>query len=136
MNRLRTTLDEAVSRHLTERLQKDDKVAAAYLLGSAARHALRPDSDLDIAVLPVRGCVISPQERLSLAADLEDVAGRTVDWGMLSTANLVYAKEAVAHGAVIFERDRAARARFAMLVLSMYAALQESRREVLHAYAA
>jgi hypothetical protein len=54
----------------------------------------------------------------------------------LSTANLVYAKEAVAHGAVIFERDRAARARFAMLVLSMYAALQESRREVLHAYAA
>jgi len=136
MNRLRTTLDEAVSRHLTERLQKDDKVAAAYLLGSAARHALRPESDLDIAVLPVRGCVISPQERLSLAADLEDVAGRTVDLGILSTANLVYAKEAVAHGAVIFERDRAARARFAMLVLSMYAALQESRREVLHAYAA
>ena len=136
MNRLRTTLDEAVSRHLTERLQKDDKVAAAYLLGSAARHALRPESDLDIAVLPVRGCVISPQGRLSLAADLEDVAGRTVDLGILSTANLVYAKEAVAHGAVIFERDRAARARFAMLVLSMYAALQESRREVLHAYAA
>ncbi len=136
MNRLGTTLDEAVSRRLFERLQKDDKVAAAYLLGSGVRHALRPDSDLDIAVLPVRGCVISPQERLSLAADLEDVAGRTVDLGMLSTANLVYAKEAVAHGTVIFERDRAARARFAMLVLSMYAALQESRREVLHAYAA
>jgi uncharacterized protein len=64
------------------------------------------------------------------------VAGRPVDVGMLSTGNLVYAKEAVAHGRLFFERDPAARARFAMLVLSMYASLQESRREVLHAYAA
>jgi len=130
------TFAAALIRRITERLAQEERVAAAYLLGTAARGALRPDSDIDIALLPVRGGVISSGERLSLAADLEDVAGRTVDVGVLSTANLVYAKEAVAHGTVIFERDRPARARFAMLVLSMYASLQESRREVLQAYAA
>ena len=129
-------LESALLRRLVARLEKEEHLAASYLLGSAARGDLRPDSDLDIALLPARGCVITPQERLSLAADLEDIAGRTVDLGVLSTANLVYAKEAVAHGRVIFERDHAARARFAMLVLSMYASLQECRREVLHAYAA
>jgi uncharacterized protein len=136
MSKLGTTLEKAVSRRLTERLEQEEHIAAAYLLGSAIRDELRPDSDIDIALLPVRGRVISSGDRLSLAADLEEIAGRPVDVGVLSTANLVYAKEAVAHGSVIFERDHAARARFAMLVLSMYASLQESRREVLHAYAA
>lgn len=136
MAKVGTTFDEAISHRLTERLQKNGDIAAAYLLGSAVRDELRPDSDIDIALLPVRGRVISSEDRLSLAADLEEIAGRPVDVGVLSTANLVYAKEAVAHGRVMFERDRAARARFAMLVLSMYASLQESRREVLHAYAA
>jgi hypothetical protein len=42
----------------------------------------------------------------------------------------------VANGLLLFERDPAARARFAALVFSMYADLQENRREVLHAYAA
>jgi predicted nucleotidyltransferase len=129
-------LEPALLRRLVARLEKEEHLAAAYLLGSAVRGALRPDSDLDIALLPVHGRVIAGEDRLSLAADLEDLAGRPVDVGVLSTANLVYAKEAVAHGRVMFERDRAARAHFAMLVLSMYASLQESRREVLHAYAA
>jgi predicted nucleotidyltransferase len=105
-------------------------------MGSAVAGRLRDDSDLDIALLPARGCSITPEERLALAADLEDIAGRIVDVGVLSTANLVYAKEAVANGRLIFERDPALRARFAALVFSMYADLQENRREVLHAYAA
>ncbi len=129
-------LEPALLRRLVARLEQEEHLAAVYLLGSAARGALRPDSDLDFALLPVHGRALAAGDRLLLAADLEDLAGRPVDVGVLSTANLVYAKEAVAHGRVIFERDRAARARFAMLVLSMYASLQESRREVLHAYAA
>lgn len=130
------TFDAALPSRLVERLEHQEHVAAAYLLGSAARGEMRPDSDLDIALLPVRGAAFSSKDRLSLAADLEEIVGRTVDVGVLSTANLVYAKEAVAHGIVIFERDSLERARFAMLVLSMYASLQETRREVLHAYAA
>jgi len=127
--------DEQI-RRFAARLDREPMIAAAYLLGSAARGELRQDSDVDIAVFPVKRGVITPEHRLSLAADLEDVAGRAVDLGVLSTGNVVYAKEAVARGRLFFERDPAARARFAMLVLSMYASLQESRRAVLHAYAA
>lgn len=64
------------------------------------------------------------------------IFGRPVDLGVLSTTNVVYAKEAIATGRLLFERDRRVTARFAMLALSMYASLQEARREVLRTYAA
>lgn len=121
---------------MIQRLAKDDKIAAAYLLGSGAEGCLRADSDVDIALLPVRGQTFSGRDRMELAADLTDIAGRTADLGVLHTGNLVYAKEAVARGRVIFERDHAASVGFAALVLSMYADLQENRRQVLRAYAA
>jgi predicted nucleotidyltransferase len=129
-------LGDNVIRAVKERLETNGKVATAYLLGSAEGGNLRPDSDVDIALLPARGATFSGRERLDLAADLAILVGRTVDLGVLHTGNLVYAKEAVSRGRTIFERDRAASSRFAALVLSMYADLQETRREVLHAYAA
>jgi len=122
----------AVAAHLRSRLS----VSAAYLLVSAAEDRLRPDSDVDIAVLPQHGQALPTQERLALAAELALIVGRNVDLGVLSTANLVYAKEAVARGRLIFERDHFITAQFEMYTLSMYASLQESRQEVLRAYAA
>ena len=132
----RTSLDERALAMLRDRLEREPAVEAAYLLGSAVAGRLRDDSDLDIALLPRRGSSVPPEQRLTLAADLEDLVGRIVDLGILSTSNLVYAKEPVANGRVIFERAPAVRARFVGLVFSMYADLQENRREVLHAYAA
>jgi predicted nucleotidyltransferase len=120
----------ALASHLTGQ----PHVVAAYLLGSAAAERLRPDSDVDIAVLPRFPDGISLAERLSLAAELGRLVGREVDLGVLTTRNLVYAKEAVSRGRLIFDRDHAATARFEMYALSMYASLQEARREVLAAY--
>lgn len=117
-------------------LQRCDAVQTAYLLGSATTDRLRADSDIDVAILPSRRAGLAVEERLSLTAELARVFGRPVDLGVLSTANVVYAKEAVTTGRVLFERDRAVTSRFAMLALSMYASLQEARREVLRAYAA
>jgi len=117
-------------------LEKYPAVDAAYVLGSGAMGRLRPDSDIDIALLPKRGEMFTVMERLALSTELGKLFGRQVDLGILTSANLVYAKEAVAHGRLIFERDHGVTARFAMLTLSMYAALQEARREVLSAYAA
>jgi predicted nucleotidyltransferase len=97
---------------------------------------LRPDSDVDVAVLPSLPAGISLVERRALTAELATVFGRAVDLGVLSSVNVVYAKEAIATGRLIFERDHRTTARFAMLVFSMYADLQEARREVLRAYAA
>ena len=85
---------------------------------------------------PSAGRGFSVPERLSLTAELTKIVGRTVDLGILTTANLVYAKEAVVKGRLVYECDHRITARFEMLVLSMYAALQEARREVLRAYAA
>lgn len=94
------------------------------------------DSDVDIALLPSDGATIPVLDRLALGAELSAIVGREVDIGVLSMSNLVYAKEAVARGRLIFERDHVVTARFAMYVLSMYASLQEARREVLRTYAA
>ena len=129
-------LSKEVLDRIADRLARETSIAAAYVLGSSVEGRVREDSDVDIAVLPVRGHTLTPKQRLGLAADLGELAGREADVGLLSTANLVYAKEAVSRGLLFFERDPSARARFAMLVLSMYASLQETRREVLHAYAA
>jgi predicted nucleotidyltransferase len=120
---------------LVARLGEVGEIDAAYLLGSAASGQLRSDSDLDIALLPSRGARFHGRRLAGLAADLESIAGRPVDLGILHTGNLVYAKEAISRGKVFFERDPSARRRFAMLALSMYAELQETRREILNAYA-
>ena len=117
-------------------LEKHPVVDGAYVLGSAVAGRLRSDSDVDIAILPRPTIPFSVMDRVELSAHLGRILGRTVDLGVLAHANLVYAKEAVAHGRLIFERDHGTVARFAMLTLSMYAALQEARREVLRAYAA
>lgn len=117
-------------------LNGSEFVAAAYLLGSATTDRLRADSDVDIAVLPCGRGGLPAAERRSLTSTLGAIFGRTVDLGVLSTANVVYAKEAVTTGRLLYERDRHVAARFAMLALSMYASLQEARREVLRAYAA
>jgi len=129
---LDTALLEAVASHLSRHAH----VAAAYLLGSAAEGRLRSDSDVDIAVLPVTPDGLPLVERLHLAAELGSIVGREVDLGVLTTRNLVYAKEAITRGRLIFDRDHLVTARFEMYALSMYASLQEARREVLRAYAA
>lgn len=119
-----------------EVLRQHGAVHAAYILGSAATNRLRPDSDIDVAVLPSGRAGLSIEERLPLTAELTKIFGRSVDLGVLSTANVVYAKEAITTGKIIFNRDPLVTARFAMLTISMYASLQEARREVLRAYVA
>jgi predicted nucleotidyltransferase len=109
-----------------------DAIDAAYLLGSAAAGRLRPESDVDLAILPAMPAHAWRQ----LAVDLAVVFGREVDLGLLGTANVVYAKEVVATGRLVFQRCPRITAEFEMMTLSRYASLQEARREVLRAYAA
>jgi len=136
MDRNGSTLDATQLAAIVSHLSGQRRVAAAYLLGSAAEGRLRPDSDLDIAVLPVTPDGFPLADQLSLGAELSRIAGREVDLGVLTTRNLVYAKEAVTRGRLIFDGDHTATAMFEMYALSMYASLQEARREVLRAYAA
>jgi predicted nucleotidyltransferase len=131
-----TSIDEQAITDAIAVLQRREMVAAAYLLGSAAHDRLRGDSDVDIAMLLSHGACLSSDERMALTAELATTFGRPVDLGVLSTRNVVYGKEAVVTGRLLFARHPNVAAEFAMLTLSMYASLQESRREVLRAYAA
>ena len=112
----------------------DDRIDAVYLLGSGARDALRPDSDLDLALLLANGKAMSVGERVQLAVDLEVVAGRTVDIGVLTHDNLIYAKEAITSGRCVFHRSIFRRDLFAATAMSLYGQLRFERREIENAY--
>jgi len=119
---------------LHDALAADPRITAAYLLGSAATGRLRPDSDIDLAVLPAAGLKFSLTDCLDLAAGLGPLRGRTVDVGVLGAHDVVYAAQAIAYGRCIFCRDRYQRDLFAATALGMYVNLKQERAEVERAY--
>ena len=54
-------------------LERHPAIDAAYMLGSAAAGRLRPDSDVDIAVLPRPGHMLSVPDRLALGVELSSI---------------------------------------------------------------
>ncbi len=119
---------------LLDILRHDQRVLAVYLLGSAARDQLRPDSDIDIALLLFAGCRIPPLELYQLAADLSMQAGRIVDVGILSSDNLVYAWQAIFTGERVFVKDTTTADLLVATLLGLYAQYFDERKEVVHAY--
>ncbi len=55
---------------LSSLLQADDRIVAAYLLGSAATGTMRADSDIDVAILPQKGLQVSSCTRGELGGKL------------------------------------------------------------------
>lgn len=120
---------------LKERLKERPEVEAAYLHGSAVKDTFRVDSDIDVAILSPAGTVFPLRQRLDCAALLESTLGRSVDLGLLSTGNLIYAKEVIAHGQELFTKNRFHSDLFIATCLSMYADLQQQRKKVIESYA-
>ena len=79
---------------------------------------------------------MSALDLADLAAPLEEVVGHPVHLGELSTASLIYAKEAIATGRWLFCHDILARDLFAAAALALYVELRYERREIEVAYAA
>lgn len=121
---------------LRELLEHQPAISAAYLHGSRVKGRQRPDSDMDIALLPAGS--VSPSQRtiLELAADMSVITGCEVDIGLLSHDNLIYAKEVVESGIPIIEKEPFPARIFHATTLSMYCELQTARREVVDAYSA
>jgi predicted nucleotidyltransferase len=114
----------------------DPRILSVYLLGSAISGRLRPDSDIDLAILAMPGQELGPEERAELGATLAFEIGRDVDIGELSSRNLVYAREALFTGTRIFVRDPALAGVLESCLLGMYARFNEDRWEILDAYRA
>ena len=105
--------------------------AAVYLFGSTAAGRARPDSDVDLAVLPEGS--ISVVQLLEARIQLAEALGRDVDLIDLTRSSTVLRKEVMAGGRLLYETVPARRAEFEMYTLSDYARLNEERSPVLAA---
>ena len=107
---------------------------ALYRFGSSVTADLRPDSDLDYAVLMDRP--LDAVARFDLQEDLARAVGRPVDLVDLRRASTVMRMQVVSTGVATFVSDPAATERFEIFVYASYARLNEERREILDQIAA
>ena len=114
--------------------KNDPDIMALYVLGSAATGSMRPDSDIDLAILYEPGHEHTALRRAEIAADATCALGRDVDCGEVSSRNLVYAREAILKGRRLFARDAFRADSMETNLLGMYTRFNEDRREVLDAY--
>jgi len=118
-------------------IDRDPRILSAYVLGSAVSGRMRPDSDLDIAVLPVATAGLLQQVDIAeLSATLSLAAGRVVDLGVLSSRNLIYASEAILKGERFFCRDTFQADLAAATLLGLAIQFRFERREIVDAYTA
>lgn len=127
-------MDRTILNAIAEAVSRDGRILAAYLLGSAAQGRMREDSDIDIAVIPFASAKINASGLAALAAEITLIAGRTADIGIISSSNLVYARQAILTGESLMCRDDARRDHITANLLGLYAQFHYERREVLDAY--
>jgi len=119
-----------------ERFEKEPRILAAYLLGSAVHGTLRPDSDVDFGLLLQPGAVLSALEINDLASELTLGLGRPADVGLISARNLIFARQCVLTGKQIFCRDFFRAGLMVATLLGLAMQLDFERREIVHAYTA
>jgi predicted nucleotidyltransferase len=126
----------AIVQQVTFVLKHHSGIAAAYLLGSVTTGQLRDDSDIDIALLPADGHVLSVQSRLELAGLLETKLGRKIDIGIIKSSNLIYASEAILKGQRIVTIQRDYTETTEVRLLGCYLVFKEDRKQVEERYRA
>lgn len=102
---------------------------AIYRFGSWGTEAERPDSDIDIAILPLHA--LEPVRNWELAQKLASLTGRDVDLVDLLRASTVFRMQVVAHAERLYGADAGGVEQFEDTVFSSYARLNEERREIL-----
>ncbi len=102
---------------------------AVYLFGSAATGDLRPESDVDLAVL--LPSILPPLRRWEIQETLAATLGRNVDLVDLRSASTVLKAQIITTGVVAYDPAWTERAFFEATQLSAYARLQEERRGIL-----
>ena len=131
-----TTLHTIIQEACRKVLVPDERILAVYLLGSAARDQLRRESDIDIGIMLEYGSRMSAVEVTEIAGALSAVLERDTDIGLISSANLVYACEALFKGIPLFYRDEDRAKLMRANLLGMYLQFNRDRSEVLNAYRA
>lgn len=102
---------------------------ALYRFGSQANGNIRPESDVDLAVLACHP--IPALRRFELAQELAAQLHRDVDLVDLRSASTVMRMQVISTGECLDAPDEAAQREFEMYAYSDYARLNEERREIL-----
>jgi predicted nucleotidyltransferase len=121
---------------ITKECRRWDMVQAVYLLGSALKGNMRRDSDIDVAVMLSAGDASSRSALMDMGAVLALKLGHEVDIGIVSSANLVYARQVILTGKRLYTKDQMVAEKREAELLGLYARFHEDRREVLDAYCA
>ena len=129
-------MDEALLTSVVSHLRRNvPGLVAVYVFGSAVHDGLRPDSDLDVALLLRPGAVLPAEQRLGLTADLTAIAARPVDLSVLGgPGGTILGREVVTTGRRVWDDGSRAVPEFEMYALSAYARLREDRAPVEAAY--
>jgi predicted nucleotidyltransferase len=118
--------DQDIARFLRDALPQ---LIAVYRFGSTASAQEHAESDLDIAVLA--GDPIDAVARFELQERLAAAVGCDVDLVDLRRASTVMAMQVISTGVPLAVFDPAAQEAFEDLTYSVYARLNEERREIL-----
>jgi len=130
-----TTMDSSININFLPNLLAEEislrfpGAYGAYLFGSAASGQLRPESDLDVAILRVNP--LSPDEVLELKSFISQKFRRDSDILDLYRVDSVTAAQVVTTGFEILSLNPFKMAEFETMALSRYALLNEERREIL-----
>ncbi len=119
---------------IIKHLQPLPGLMAIWVHGSVVRGTERPGSDLDLALLFHHTVPVSMVDMLSVSGELDSLLGRPVHIGLLSRDNVVFAKEVMASGRLIYCKDQFYCDTFMMYVLSFYAELNRQRKKVMETY--
>lgn len=117
-------ISQLLSQHFNE-------LKLAYVFGSQASGQATPDSDWDIAIFPAQS--ISNETRWEVAQAIASQLNTDVDLIDLREASTVLQMQVISNGELIIGQQNEADI-FETKVYSMYASLQESRKEIVNEF--
>ena len=118
-----------IAQKIASTLAQHEDIRLAFVFGSAARGALRPDSDVDVAVLAASQ--LSPEARLELMAELSLVVKREVDLVDLSTAWGLILRQVLTTGTLALKRSDTAHAMLLKRMLFDQADMEPLRQRII-----
>lgn len=123
------SMTTALVQQVARTLVPHPEIQLAFVFGSAARDTLRPDSDVDVAVLAASQ--LSPEARLELMAELSLAVKREVDLVDLSTAWGLILRQVLTTGTLALKHSDTAHAMLLKRMLFDQADMEPLRQRII-----